>query len=228
MRAGLPGHPRSPRPLRRLRLRARNCRAGCAHWWRGRSAPREHQFHRHAVGHLARQPGHRAAEGDHGPRRLRQPEGGGVGGDADVGAEQQLHAGREAVAVDGGNHRLVEGEVAQARRFLQRPVVQDAALPFIAGLAVPPQQGQHGSQVTTRTEGLRPAAGHDEHPHLIVARAGDERVRRHARHSRIDGVAHLRAIEDDRRDAVGLRKEDRRRHVAWAPVTPVSMSHAKE
>ena len=138
MRAGLPGHPRSPRPLRRLRLRARNCRAGCAHWWRGRSARREHQFHRHAVGHLARQPGHRAAEGDHAPRRLRQPEGGGVGGDADVGAEQQLHAGREAGAVDGGNHRLVEGEVAQARRFLQRPVVQDAALPFIAGLAVPP------------------------------------------------------------------------------------------
>src|SRR5581483_2112448 len=77
------------------------------------AAARQDQLERQAGGDGARQTLRAAGARDDRARHLRQAKRGVLGGDADVTGERDLEAAGEAVAVDGGDDRLVALEVAR-------------------------------------------------------------------------------------------------------------------
>ena len=102
----------------------------------GVDAPaRDHQLHRPGEADDERQAhGHAVAAHDV-PAPLERAELGVLGGDADVGQQRVLQAGRERVPVDGGDHRLEDVGLARIAAGAGAVVEADAVGVVVAELA---------------------------------------------------------------------------------------------
>ena len=75
--------------------------------------PGDHELHRLGEADDERQPHGHAVAADDVPAPLERAELGVLGGDADVGEQRRLEAGRERVAVDRRDHRLEDVGLAR-------------------------------------------------------------------------------------------------------------------
>ena len=92
---------------------------------------REEHLHRLREGDLAAEPDDAAALRVQRPLRLGEAEDAALAGDADVGALQDLGAAGDAVALDGGDQRLLQRPVAEEAVEDDGVVLADALLELV-------------------------------------------------------------------------------------------------
>ena len=152
----------------------------------------QQQFHGERVRQLLRHALRAAVGRKHAALDLREREGRVLGGDADVGGQQQRRAAAEAVAVDRGDDRLPHLEAA----------VQQLALLREHELGERSRRADEGLEIGAGGERLVAGAGHDRHADLGVVAHAAPRVREAGVVLGVHRVHALRTVDGDGRDVI--------------------------
>jgi hypothetical protein len=131
-----------------------------------------------------------AADREQSAPDLEQAEGGGLGGDADVGALEHLGAARDAVPLDGGDDRLARAVVAQHRLPVQVGIGPEAVAVPLPRHAVPGE----GLEVHPGAEAAARPREHDGADRVVGVGLGPAVVEAD-QHRQRERVLRLRPVE---------------------------------
>ena len=166
---------------------------------------RDDQLHRLGEADDERQPDRHAVAADDVPAPLERSELGVLGGDADVGEQRRLEPGGERVAIDRGDHRLEDVDLARVAALAGRVVQADAERVVVAELV----EIRGVLEVPAGTERRLTSTRDHEHERVVVVAEPLPRVVQLAIHHTVDRVVLLRPVVGQRHNVISLLETKR-------------------